>query len=226
MSEAIDYFSYNNPFIRVKTYFSLKARAKMYDRFIKICTPKVEDEILDLGATPDAKLADSNFFEKYYPFKERITVSSIEDCSGLVDKFGLKGYMLNEPHKPLPFFDKQFDIVFSSAVLEHVGTREDQAFFIEECMRVGKKVFLTTPNRYFPIEMHTFVPFLHWLPWSWFQKIVKPIRNGFWSDINNLNLLSKKDVLQISNEVNVEAVKTIGIDSNLIIFYVNTDLDV
>ncbi len=217
MSEVIDYFSYNNPLIKFKTYFSLKARAKMYERFLNICSPNKDDKILDLGATPDTKLADSNFFEQLYPYKEKITVSSIEDCSALVEKYGLSGYVYNEPHKPLPFHDKQFDIVFSSAVLEHVGTREDQKVFIEECLRVGKKVFLTTPNRYFPIEMHTFVPFLHWLPWSWFQKIVKPIQKGFWSDINNLNLLSKKDVLSISEEVNIDTVKTMWFESNLII---------
>jgi hypothetical protein len=29
---------------------------------------------------------------------------------------------------------------------------------------VGRRVFLTTPNRWFPIEVHTRLPFVHWLP--------------------------------------------------------------
>lgn len=218
MSNTIDYFEYNNPLLRVKTYFSLRARAKMFDRFINICKPTEEDQILDIGATPDTRLADSNFFEQMYPYKGNITVASIENCEILVRKFGLKRYVYNAPHKPFPFADKQFDIVFSSAVLEHVGTRVDQKFFVEECMRVGKKVFLTTPNRYFPIEMHTFMPFIHWLPWDWFQWLVKPIRGGFWADINNLNLLSKNDIEKtISDKVKIEKVKTLGFTSNLIL---------
>ena len=31
-------------------------------------------------------------------------------------------------------------------------------------MRVGKRVFLTTPNRWFPVEVHTRLPLVHWLP--------------------------------------------------------------
>lgn len=217
MSDAIDYFAYNNPLIKIKTHFSLKARSKMYNIFWEICEPKESDSILDLGATPDIILKDSNFFEKLYPFKHNITVASIEDCSNLVNEYGLSEFVFNESHKPLPFADQQFDIVFSSAVLEHVGSREEQKHFIEECLRVGKKVFITTPNRYFPIEMHTFVPLLHWLPWKWFQLLVKPIRNGFWSDINNLNLLSKKDISKLSNEVDVRFIKTLFFKSNIIL---------
>jgi SAM-dependent methyltransferase len=218
MSNVIDYFEYNNPFLKVKTYFSLRARKKMYQRFINDCKPAEEDHILDIGATPDTKLADSNFFEKMYPYKGNITVASIEDCQALVRQFGLKRYVYNAPHQPFPFADKEFDIVFSSAVLEHVGNREDQRLFVEECLRVGKKVFLTTPNRYFPVEMHTFMPLIHWLPWKCFQWLVKPIRGGFWADINNLNLLSQRDIKKmISDRVIIEKVKTLGFTSNLIL---------
>ena len=33
-----------------------------------------------------------------------------------------------------------------------------------EALRVGRRVFLTTPNRWFPIEVHTRLPLVHWLP--------------------------------------------------------------
>ena len=29
---------------------------------------------------------------------------------------------------------------------------------------MGHRVFLTTPNRWFPIEVHTRLPLVHWLP--------------------------------------------------------------
>lgn len=219
MTKAIDYFSYNNPLIPLKTYFSLRARKKMYQKFKKYCQPNEVDEVLDLGATPDTTLADSNFFEKLYPYKHKITVASIEDCSFMVDKYGLKAYVKNYPHEALPFKDKQFDILFCSAVLEHVGTRKNQKFFLKECMRISKKIFITTPNRYFPLEMHTFLPFLHWLPWGTFQKILKLLKKDFWADINNLNLLSKRDIHVMFNQdiLDVSYVKTMGLNSNLII---------
>lgn len=179
MPKVIDYFAYDNPFLKVKTYFSCRARKKMYRRFEEMMHPTGSDEVLDLGVTPDVTLKDSNFFEKMYPFKRHLTIASIEECGFLAEKYGLKGFVRNRPKEALPFGDKQFDLLFCSAVLEHVGSREDQKFFLEECMRVADRIFLTTPNRFFPIEMHTFLPFLHWLPWDVFQKIVrKCVRGG------------------------------------------------
>lgn len=222
MAKAIDYFSYDNPFLKVKTYWSLKARNKMFSMFIENCNPSENDKVLDLGATPDEKLADSNFFEELYPYKRNITVASIEDCHELVEKYGLERFVFNVSKQPLPFEDSTFDIVFSSAVLEHVGTRTDQSFFINECLRVikpGGKIFLTTPNRWFPLELHTFIPFLHWLPWPIFQEIVRRVSGDFWADINNLNLLSKRDLLSmsLSKPIRVEYVRTCGINSNIIV---------
>ena len=218
--EAIDYFSYNNPLIKVKTFFSLKARRKMYNIFIKKIKPCENNQILDLGTTPDTKLEDSNFFEQLYPYKSNITIASIEDCSDLVEKYGLKAFCFNESGKPLPFKDKEFDCLFSSAVLEHVGTRDDQMYFIKECVRVADKVFLTTPNRFFPVEMHTFVVFLHWLPWNFFQRIIRHTKGEFWADINNLNLLSTKDAEKLIRGTNlkVDCIRTMGMKSNIVIY--------
>lgn len=217
MAKAIDYFGYDNPALRIKTRLSIRARKNMYKDFVSECRPQPSDSVLDLGVTPDEYLADSNMFEQLYPWKTRITAASVEDCSNFVSKYGLKEFIFVRSKAPLPFRDREFDILFCSAVLEHVGTREDQRFFLSECLRVADRVFLTTPNRWFPVEMHTFIPFLHWLPWSRFQKIASPIRSGFWSDINNLNVLGKRDVLSMPDEVKVDYVRTLGMRSNLLI---------
>jgi SAM-dependent methyltransferase len=55
----------------------------------------------------------------------------------------------------LPFADGEFDIVFSNAVIEHVGDRERQRQLVSEALRVGRRIFITTPNCRFPIEVHT-----------------------------------------------------------------------
>ena len=65
----------------------------------------------------------------------------------------------------LPFSDGSFDYVHSSAVLEHVGSAANQKRMVAECLRVARKgVCLTTPNRWFPVEFHTQLPLVHWLP--------------------------------------------------------------
>ena len=51
-------------------------------------------------------------------------------------------------------------------MIEHVGGRERQEAFVDEALRVGRRVFLTTPNRWFPVEVHTKLPLVHWLPAS------------------------------------------------------------
>ena len=47
--------------------------------------------------------------------------------------------------------DGTFDVVFSNAVIEHVGGEEEQLRFVAEALRVGRRAFITTPNRLFPV---------------------------------------------------------------------------
>jgi ubiquinone/menaquinone biosynthesis C-methylase UbiE len=64
----------------------------------------------------------------------------------------------------LPFRDGAFDLVFSNAVIEHVGDERDQQRFVDEHRRVARHCVLTTPNRWFPVESHTRAVLRHWSP--------------------------------------------------------------
>jgi hypothetical protein len=67
--------------------------------------------------------------------------------------------------RALPFADKSFDYVVSNAVIEHVGGAAGAAAMLVESERVAKRGWIhTTPNRRFPMEVHTGLPLLHWLP--------------------------------------------------------------
>jgi hypothetical protein len=62
----------------------------------------------------------------------------------------------------LPYADRCSDLVLSNAVIEHVGDEADQARFVAEHDRVGRHWVITTPNRWFPVESHTYAVVRHW----------------------------------------------------------------
>jgi ubiquinone/menaquinone biosynthesis C-methylase UbiE len=123
----------------------------------------------------------------------------------------------------MPFENNTFDLVFSSAVIEHVGSNINQSKFISECYRVAKKyIFITTPNRYYPIELHTAIPLIHWLPKNIHRKILKIIGKDFFAEEANLNLMAKNDLKKICNENGIKKYKILtayflGFPSNLLL---------
>jgi hypothetical protein len=66
------------------------------------------------------------------------------------------------------FGDKSFHIAHSNSVVEHVGDWGRMVKFANEIKRVSVKLFVQTPNYWFPIEPHCMTPMFNWLP--------KPIR--------------------------------------------------
>lgn len=62
--------------------------------------------------------------------------------------------------------DQEFDVVFSNSVLQYAWNFSEQQRMADEIQRVGKRYFLQTPNRYFPLEPHFLFPFFQFLPLS------------------------------------------------------------
>ena len=73
-----------------------------------------------------------------------------------------------------------------------------QIKFVKEAFRISKKyVFITTPNRYFPLDLHTAIPIIHWLPKKIHRIILRMIGHKFLSQEKNLNLLKSRQNRQI-----------------------------
>jgi Methyltransferase domain len=169
-------------------------RKRMYDRFIETSGIKPDDTLLDVGVTSDRSYACSNYLEAWYPHKARITAVGLDDSAFLQSLYpGLT--FVRADGLNLPFDNRSFDMVHSSAVLEHVGSFANQVRFVAECARVARKaVFLTTPNRWFPIEFHTCLPLVHWLSKPTFRSLMCYTGREFFADEANLNLMSSAEL--------------------------------
>jgi SAM-dependent methyltransferase len=193
----------------------------MFHLFMDVFRPGPETRILDVGVTSDATYKESNYFEQMYPYPRNITCVGTEDGSHLALRFPGLVYRQVEPDAPLPFRDAEFDIVFSNAVLEHVGSRTSQAAFVRDLCRVGNSFFITTPDRRFPFEHHTGLPLLHYLPAPLFRAVLRRTRYHQWAEESNLNILTAGELERLfpSNAcVRVRSVRLGGVPSNLVAF--------
>jgi hypothetical protein len=182
-------------------------RRKMFKRFITDTGIRQDDTVLDVGVTCDQSYSHSNYLELWYPYKQCITACGLDDATFLEEMYaGLK--FVRADGRNLPFANREFDYVHSSAVLEHVGSRKEQRAFLREALRVARKgVFITTPNRWFPIEFHTIMPFAHWLPENTFRKICRMRGLDIFASEDHLNLLSSSDLRQLAEEAGMENFK-------------------
>ena len=202
--------------------FGYRIRRKIFEFFMKVMQPTNTTSILDVGVSSEETKEVSNFFESLYPYPRNITCVGTEDGSYLETKYqGLRFHHIT-PHQALPFGDDEFDIVFSNAVAEHTGNRSQQEYFIQEIVRVAKGGFIVTPNRGFPLESHTGLPFIHYLPKKVFRRILKGTRLDYWSYEENLNLLNLcefKELFPQSVRIESKKIKFFGFTSNLVIYF-------
>ncbi len=168
---------------------STLARRRVHDLFMREMHPKPGDRILDIGVSDDTGIG-SNMLEQLYPYRENLTCASLSDGKSILAAYPGVHHVQLAAGKPMPFERNAFDIVYSNAVLEHVGSHSRQEQFIEEMLRVAPRRFLVVPNRNFPIEHHTCLPFIHYLPKTWFRKLLRGTRYDFWSHEENLNYVS------------------------------------
>lgn len=96
----------------------------------------------------------------------------------------------------------------------------------EECRRVGRRYYVHTPNKGFPIEPHLLTSFIHWLPrslqrrlirhftlWGW---VARPSRDYCDRLLEQTRLLGKGDLLQLFPDAEIWKERFMGMTKSLI----------
>ena len=184
--------------MRLADSISLRSRERKLRLFLQELRPTADTTVLDVGADEVGfgegdGCATMNFFEELYPWPERITALGLHDGAGFRARYPRIPYVQGDACA-LPFGDGAFDIVFSNAVIEHVGGHDRQRQFVSEAIRVGRRVFITTPNRRFPIEVHTRLPLVHWLPDAVSHRVYDVIGREIGAEVD---LLTRRSFAQL-----------------------------
>lgn len=134
----------------------------------------------------------------------------------------------------LPFEDQFFDIVYCSSVIEHVTVAKNlvwsiesdndfrdraqlrQRSFADEIRRLGKGYYVQTPNKWFPVESHTWLPFISYLPRKAQLKIIS-FSNRYWIKRTNPDwyLLTDKEMRQLFPEAEIQRERFMGITKSI-----------
>ena len=177
-----------------------------------------ETRVLDVGGTPS--------IWALLPVTPRVTFLNMPQAAGAWSGFDFVFASGCE----MPFADQSFDIVFSNSVIEHVGDRDQQRRFADEVRRVGRRYYVQTPNRRFPIEPHLLTPFVHWLPRSWQRATVRrftiwqwierptPDRRSYYIEHypRDIRLLDRAEVSALFQCAEIQKERWMGLTKSLI----------
>lgn len=212
--------------------FSEKSRKKRAKIFLNKLSPQKEATIVDLGGG-NGKYIHA-IVKDLHPLN--ITIADIlkEDLDYAKNTFGYKTAVLNESKK-LPFEDNTFDIVFCNSVIEHVTIPKDQIWklkntkeferlsllrqheFANEIRRIGKSYFVQTPNKYFLIESHSWLPGIVAVMPRNIQIETIRLFNKFWfkKTAPDWNLLTYTKMQQLFPDATIYREKSFGFTKSL-----------
>lgn len=181
---------------------SARSREKKFAQFLTLVAPEPEEAIVDVGVNTTEYSDTDNYLEKFYPYPEKITAVGLGDFTAFKERYP-QVTALSGDGRALTFPDNTFAIAYSNAVIEHVGNLDDQRRFLSELFRVSARGYLTTPNRHFPVELHTRVPLLHLLLSKGnFDRFVTWIGKS-WAAGDYMSLLSESDLRRLFSEVGI-----------------------
>jgi ubiquinone/menaquinone biosynthesis C-methylase UbiE len=183
-------------------------RERRYRLFLELCRVGPDEPILDVGAGSGGALERFNTTNPIVALDLNPLASEWLAAPNVKVQIG--------DGTKLQFRDGEFGAVFSSSVIEHVP-KELWPDFAAEIRRVGKRYFVQTPNRYFPIEPHYQFPFFQFLP----RRAQRALNNRFslgWQqkgEWEEINLLTARDLRQLFPEAEIHRERVFGLTKSL-----------
>jgi SAM-dependent methyltransferase len=107
----------------------------------------------------------------------------------------------------LPFADGEFDLAYSSSLVEHLPPAARPAF-AAEVRRIARGWYVQTPAFSFPVEPHALLPFAHWLPPRLRRAYWRLGVAGGWEEIE---LLRRREVAALFPDGGVHAERILGL---------------
>jgi SAM-dependent methyltransferase len=222
-----------DPITAIAEAVSRRARAKRAAIFRNLFTPGAETRVLDLGSGGGAHISAVLKGTPVRPanvYVADIKPASVERGSR---EYGYTPVLIAEDGV-LPFPDGFFDIVYCSSVIEHVTVPKrmvwtlrsgrlfrEQAFarqkaFADEIRRVGKHFFVQTPYKHFPIEAHSWLPLLAWLPRSLLIDTLRAV-NPIWirQTAPDWHLLDRKQLARLFEGARIIDEKFFGLTKSI-----------
>jgi Methyltransferase domain len=162
-------------------------RANKIQAFLGLVGDCARATLLDVGGNAGI---NGEFLPLYRSFASITTVNICMDHQPLSSELNINQICGDGCN--LPFPERSFDWVFCNAVIEHVGDFNRQQRLAAEIRRVARRgYFVTTPNKWFPLEQHTYMPFYQFMPRSMQRSLLRYAPGwGNWDVMSEVRLLS------------------------------------
>lgn len=197
-----------------KNSVSYKLRQERFGNFVQVLDLKKSDNILDVGGTGVTWIGSG--------FEKNVTLLNLT----FDNENKSFNCVLGDACNMIMFPDKSFDVIYSNSVIEHVG-KERQNEFAKEINRVGKKYWVQTPYRHFPIESHLVFPLFQYFP-EGIQKLIalrwpySHYRMGntkkevIIDEISKTYLLNKEELLDLFADAEIFEEKFFGFTKSIV----------
>lgn len=212
---------------------SAAARARRAQLFRHVFELDERTSLLDIGTQGCEHIARVLAGTRIRP--ENVVVADI-DPALVLPGARLHGFTpaVISPTGQLPFADKTFDIVFCSSVIEHAtvpkpqvwqltdgrrfrrAARRQQWCLAREIRRVGRGYFVQTPDRSFPIESHTWLPLVGYLPRPLLVPLIG-IANRLWIKTTepDWHLLGVREMARLFPDAEIRREGCLGMSKSL-----------
>jgi Methyltransferase domain len=145
-----------NRLVDSPTSFAERFRRGRWEMLLEQFPDIADMRVLDLGGRAES-------WRRAPVTPVEVCVVNLEPLSGNPPD-GVEEVQGNACELPPAVTERSFDLVFSNAVLEHVGGHANRVAFAASVNRMAPRHWVQTPYRYFPVEPHWIFPLFQHLP--------------------------------------------------------------